>query len=188
VLVSLWDRIGMREQVVKKAWKPVKFVDGHMKDDPNRVFSFSRAFKEMDRLESKYTDIIKTNAQLDQQLGNIKEKKSLIEMRAKACYEFIIKAGKSEYQNCGLIALMSQMHEMDFDIQDLPYPNHTIDQRGFEFIVRYSLTEQLHEHPGHHRQDQARDLAQPVPEQALHELLRRVQRNPQKARSRLFPS
>ena len=136
VLFSIWDRVADREKIVKQAWKPVKYQNGYVKEDPNRVFSFSRAFKEMEKLESRHSDIIRTNEQLDQQLINIKEKKSLIEMRAKCCYEYIIKAGKSEFQACGLVALLSEMHQMDFEIQDLPYPNHSIDQKTFDFIIR----------------------------------------------------
>jgi hypothetical protein len=88
-------------------------------------------------MELKHADIDRTNSLIEQQLQSIKEKKHIIEDRAKACYEYIIKNSQHEYVNCGMIAVFSQMLDMEFDIQHIPYPKLIIDLKSHAFIVEY---------------------------------------------------
>lgn len=138
VLISIWDRLNQRETIAKRQWKHLTRAEIAKPIDPNptRIPSFSRAYKEYDKFMSKHKDMVKGDIQLKEQLTGNKEKKDIIRLHASKCYDAIIKSNNLELKQYGLIAILKEMLELDFDLSKLPYPNHTIEHSGFMTLVQ----------------------------------------------------
>lgn len=60
-----------------------------------------------------------------------------MEIRAKSCYDHIMAQGVDHFKEFGLINILLQLHEMEFDIEHIQYPTHLIDDKSFSFVVKY---------------------------------------------------
>lgn len=138
VLISIWDRLNQRENVARKQWRHLTKTELAKPLDPNpgRIPCFSRAFKEYDKFMIKHKDMVKGDAQLKDQLTTNKERKDILRMHASKCYDSIIKSNNLELRQYGMISILKEMLELEFDLSKLPYPNHSIDQAGFLTLVQ----------------------------------------------------
>lgn len=134
-MISLWERLSQREAVAKEEWKP---IGDNPQQETNRIASFSRGFKELDKYDARTKDMQQIIQHLENNLVAIKEKKRIIEKRAKDCYEVVINSDDGDWLLSGFVSLITYMHEMEFDIKYLQYPNNLIDAKSFEFVVKYT--------------------------------------------------
>lgn len=134
-IISLWERLSQREAVAKEEWRP---IGENPMQDANRIASFSRGFKELDKYDARTKDMQQIIQHLESNLVAIKEKKRIIEKRAKDCYEVVINSDDGDWLQSGFVSLITYMHEMEFDIKYLQYPNNLIDAKSFEFVVKYT--------------------------------------------------
>lgn len=138
VLISIWDRLNQREGLAKKQWKQLTKNDLSKPLDPNttRVASFSRAYKEYEKFLTKHKDMVKGDAQLKEQLSSNKEKKDILKLNASKCYDALVKSSNQELKTYGLIVILKEMLELEFDITKLPFPAYVIDQSTFSTLVQ----------------------------------------------------
>ena len=134
-MISLWERLTQREIVAREEWRP---ISDKPTNEPNRIASFTRGFKELEKLDARTKDMLQIIQHLENNLVAIKEKKRIIEKRAKDCYEVVINSDYGDWTQAGFISLITYMYEMEFDIKYLPYPNNLIDAKSFEFVVKYT--------------------------------------------------
>ena len=138
VLISLWDRLNQRDAIAKKQWKHLSKAEIAKPLDysSNRIASFSRAFKEYDKFQSKHKDMVKGDLQLKDQMTSTKEKKDIIRLQASKCYESLLKTSNKDLKLYGLVVILKEMLEMEFDISKLSFPNYAMDQAGFNILVQ----------------------------------------------------
>lgn len=138
LILSIWDRLAQREHIARKEWRHLKPEDLNkpLEDTIGRVASFSRAYKDYDKFKSKHDDMVKGNEVLEDQQHSNKEKKQLIKIQAKKCYDSLIKAHNTELEKYGLIACLNIMLEMGFDISKLLFPSHYMTQQTFAIILK----------------------------------------------------
>lgn len=136
--ISIWDRLGQRNVLAKKDWKPLKLEDLSLPlyEPESRIPSFSRAFKEAEKFQNRHKGMLKENKAIEEEMQSNREKQEIIKIQAKKCYEFLISSNNVDVRNNGIICFMNIMFEMDFDISKLPFPSNLVDSKSYSIILK----------------------------------------------------
>lgn len=98
--------------------------------------TFSSSHKEMEKLNLRIKEKTIEIEQIEVDLKTIEEKQSLISMKANECYEYIIRNLPEELEEKGLVELMQEMCEMDFNLPSLLFPVRHLGDESRSFCIK----------------------------------------------------